>query len=329
MTGATTIVNPSLINSVILPGSTITLASGTGGTGALTSAVVRKFDSTTGTITVDASAITANSSTAPTLLFGPIAATTLITPGAGVSATSSASNGLTQTVTLASGTNSLMIGAAVSGTGIGAGATIASITSPTTFTVTSTGTGAGGAAGNLTITTPAAPTAQSLVVQTTSGSTAATLIGSGATPGLYIGQQLVGPGLPFGTTVQSITPIAGSTTNYNITLSQNATVSGVANEFASLNPVGNSLVSSNITAAGVVTVPSTTGLTVGMSVNGPGIPAGSVVGSIANGTTVNLVNSAHRRGGGHHRFGDQYRTRLQRAASEPVCRPQPAPSRPP
>lgn len=284
------------VGSVIYPGSTVTLATGTGGaTVALGTVTVRSYNATTGVVTLSA-APTTTPTAVSTLIFGPPTSTSsAITPTGGVSGTAAASTGsgtaYSQTITLASGTNSLMLGAAVTGTGIAAGSTIIAITSPTTFRVGSTVAGAGGAPADITITTPAsAASAQSLVTQTTSGSTTATVIGSATSP-LFVGQQITGPGIPYGTTVQGISPVAGSSTNFVVTLSQAATTTGQANQFFSLGPVGSSIVATTIAAGGGVTVPSTAGLAVGMSVSGTGIPAGSVIGSIT-GSVVNLVNSS-------------------------------------
>ena len=275
------------VGSVILPGSTVTLATGTGGaTASLGTLTVIAYNSATGQVTLSGTPTVAPTATS-TLLFSPIGASAVVASSA-PAAGSVGSN----VINLANANNSLMIGAAVTGTNVPAGATIVSISSPTSFTISAPVSV--GAVSAVTVTTPStAPTAQSLITSTTSGSNVAVVIGSGASPGLFIGQQITGPGIPYGTTVQGITPIAGSTTNFTVTLSQNASATAQANEFYSLGPVGSAIVATNIATGGAVTVASIKGLAVGMSVVGTGIPANTVIGSFTGTTQVNLINAAN------------------------------------
>ncbi len=243
-TGSNVVTLP--LGSVVYPGSTVTVATGTTGTLAANTTVLA-YNPANGQATLSANPTGNSTGATATLLFSPFnsaATATAIIPSGFAASAVSGSN----TVTLSSGVNSLMVGAAVTGTGIAAGSTIVAVNSPTSITLSLPTTGS---VSSLTsITTPAAIlSAQSLVTSTTSGSSTAVIIApSAAAPSIFLGQQITGPGIAYGTTVQGFTPIAGST-NFSVTLSQPALAGGVANEFFSLGPVGSAMVVPTIAAS--------------------------------------------------------------------------------
>jgi len=107
-----------------------------------------------------------------------------------------------------------------------------------------------------------------------------------STTGLVIGMSVVGPNIPAGATVASITD--GTT----FTISAATTVAGSAGAGSAYTPQVSLTNLATTLGGNSVTVTSTTGLLPGMVVSGPNIPAGSTVVSVnANGTTF-VINSA-------------------------------------
>jgi autotransporter-associated beta strand protein len=130
--------------------------------------------------------------------------------------------------------------------------------------------------------------AASLSSTTTNGTALVTL---GSTTGLQVGQLVTGTGIAANTTIVSI----DSPTQ--VTLSQNSTASGTATLSYSLASTGVTWLtvgaSSTTINSATVTVPSTTGLTVGMPVAGTGIPAGTTISSIdVDGIRLTLSQNA-------------------------------------
>ncbi len=254
--------------SVIYSGMSVSLAATSAGGGALTATTVASVSGNT--VRLNGAFTTLPTSTA-TVLFGAIAASTATSTTA---STTSGSN----VVTLSSSTNGLYIGEVISGNAnIPGGATITAITSPTSFTISANATGTGSVATTIT-TTATAPAAQSLATNTTSGSNTITVLG---TPTLFIGQSVQGNGIPQGATITGITQGTGVTL---VTLSQNATATGTANEYFGIQPVGLTVAGGMTASSSTVTVASTAGLVAGQSVNGAGIPLGATVSSITDST---------------------------------------------
>ncbi len=255
--------------SVIYPGMSVALASAAAGGGVLTAATVASVSGST--VTLNGS-FTTLPSTPATVLFGAIAASTATAASA---STTSGSN----VVTLASSTNGLYIGEVLSGnTSIPGGATITAITSPTTFTISAAATATVANAATTITTTSTAPAAQSLTANTTLGSNTLTLLGTAT---LFTGQSIQGNGIPQGATITGISQGTGVTV---VTLSQNATATGSANEYFGLQPVGLTLAGATIASSSTVTVGSTAGLVTGQSVNGAGIAYGTTISSITDST---------------------------------------------
>ncbi|OYW76067.1 MAG: hypothetical protein B7Z37_10495, partial [Verrucomicrobia bacterium 12-59-8] len=255
--------------SVIYPGMSVTLASAATGGGALTATTVVSVSGNTVTL---AGNFTTVPTSAATVLFGAISAST--------STFSSASTTLgSNVVTLSSSTNGLYIGEVLSGNAnIPAGATITAITSPTSFTISALATGTASSTTTIITTTSTAPAAQSLVANTTSGSNTITILG---TPILFTGQAVQGSGIPQGAIITGISQGTGVTV---VTLSQNATATGTANEYFGLQPVGFALSGAMTASSATVTVASTAGLIPGQSVNGLGLPYGTTISSIMDST---------------------------------------------
>lgn len=254
--------------SIIYPGMSVTLAAAAAGGGALTATTVASVSGTT--VTLNGSFTTLPTSAA-TVLFGGISASTPTSTLASTTAGSSV-------VTLSS-TTGLYIGEVVSGNAnIPAGATITAINGPTSVTLSAAATGTAGSVATTITTTASAPAAQSIAATTTSGSNVITILG---TPTLFAGQSVVGNGIPQGATITGISQGTGVTF---VTLSQNATVTGAANEYFALQPAGMTLSGATLASSATVTVASTAGLVPGQTVNGAGIVPGTIVSSITDST---------------------------------------------
>jgi hypothetical protein len=128
----------------------------------------------------------------------------------------------------------------------------------------------------------AAPVAVSQITATSSGSTAATVFSSA---NMFVGQPVIGPGIPQGTTV------AGIVDATHVTLSNAATASATVNAYFGVSPVGLTAIGNVTTGTNSVTMVNAAGIAPGMSVSGAGIAAGTVVGSVS-GSTITLVNSS-------------------------------------
>jgi autotransporter-associated beta strand protein len=124
-----------------------------------------------------------------------------------------------------------------------------------------------------------------LVIPTVNATTASNsnIVTVSGVVGLYPGEQVIGAGIPAGTTIASIN-------GNSVTLSQNATASGSTGLGVILiAPV----ITVNTTSASTsVTVPSTASLAVGQQVFGTGIPVGATITAITNGTTFTLSAAA-------------------------------------
>ena len=180
----------------------------------------------------------------------------------------------TNTLTLTNATG-LVVGETIAGTGVPANAYITAI-SGSTVTMSAPSTAA------VTSASFSVPAAASQITATVSGSTTVTVPSS---LGFFIGQPVQGAGIPQGATVASIVDAT------HVTLSNAPTVTGTANAYYGIAPVGLTAVANVPNTSTSITVASAAGIVPGMSVTGAGIPLGTVVGSVA-GTTVNLVNSS-------------------------------------
>ena len=106
-----------------------------------------------------------------------------------------------------------------------------------------------------------------------------------STTGLVIGMSVVGPNIPSGATVASITDATHFVTSGAIPVAGSAGAGSAYTPQVSLAAIATTL------GGNTVTVTSTSGLLAGMVVSGPNIPAGSTVVSVTNGTTF-VINSA-------------------------------------
>jgi hypothetical protein len=212
-TAAATVTVPT--GTVVYPGMTVTAAAGS--TGALAAnTTVLSISGTT--VTLSVAPTTAG---AATLLFGTVAAQT---GAAGP--------------TLTAGVNTFNVAANTLGLNVGQPVTFsggtATLPANTYITAYDQGTGLVTLSANITGTTStatsqsfAALTERSVITSTTSASSTARVFSS---LGMFVGQPILGPGIPAGTTVASI--VDANT----VTLSQNATATGVANAYFAATP---------------------------------------------------------------------------------------------
>ena len=183
-----------------------------------------------------------------------------------------ASSTVTPTGTVTSGSaiitnvtsiNGVIVGQAITGTGIPSSTTVSSIGTTVPYSITMSK--------NATVTQ--APITISGV--TTAGSPTITNVwGVGASgtvvlTGLVAGQPLTGVGIPAGATITSW----GTVYPYSITMSQNAN--------ATLTPVSFSAVTTSGSPT-LTNIPSVTGLAVGQALTGTGIPANTLISAIGS-----------------------------------------------
>jgi autotransporter-associated beta strand protein len=259
--GSNTVTVPA--GTQIFPGSSVSIGT-PGSTATLAAATVVSVSGNTVTLSASFAGISATGA----LLFAPIGSQTVTvtnTNGSPVLALSTATG--------------LNVGQSVTGTGVPAGAYITQIVG-NNVTLSANTTAA------VTSAVFAAQTASSQVVTTTSGSANATILNTaaGTSPGVFVGQPVVGAGIPQGTTVAQIID------STHIVLSNQATASGTSNDFFAIAPAGANVAGLSIPTSGSslsLTAAQVAGLAAGMSVNGFGISPGTVISSIS-GTTVNL-----------------------------------------
>jgi hypothetical protein len=174
------------------------------------------------------------------------------------------------TVTVASPAPDLLgVGMSVSGAGIPAGTTVAAVVSDTTLTLSGNAkaTGPWGL-----LFTAAVPTA------TTAGSPTVTL----SVPAkLGVGLLVSGAGIPVGTTVAAV---VSATT---LTLSRNATATG-----SSVLAYQTTVPFATTAGSPTATLAVTAALSAGMLVKGTGIPDGTTVAAVIDGTTFTLSGNA-------------------------------------
>jgi Ferritin-like domain len=239
-----------LINSTpigVITSGSKTLTGVSNTTGLGAGQVVTGTNIPTNTIITGVTSNTISLSAAPTATPAAISPTGVVTLGSNV-------------ITLVSSITGLFVGQQISGTGIPAGSTITAINSvngaaPFSITISS----------NVTATSTVAPTGS-----VTKGSTLVNFVS--ALTSVNVGAGITGTGIPAGTTVT-----ATSTGPNTITLSNPATISSVI----SLNGIVT-------TGSAVITaVSSITGVTVGQSITGAGIPANTTVSSIGT-TTITM-----------------------------------------
>ena len=260
--------------TVVYPGMSVTTAVGSTGTLAANTTVL-SVSGTTVTLSANATA-----GGAATLLFGPISA---LTGPAGPTLTAG-----TNTFTVAPNTLGLNVGQVVTFSG-----GTATLPANTIVTAYNQGTGQVTLSANITGTTStatsqtfAAPAERSIITSTTASSTTAKVLSS---LGMFVGQPVQGPGIPYGTT------IAGVVDANTITLSLAAAATGAANAYYGLTPaIGRTAIGTTTNASNSVTMASAAeaaGIAAGMYVQGVGIPQNTVVGSVS-GTTVTLVSAS-------------------------------------
>ena len=230
----------------------------------------------------------------------------------GVTGTTTAASATTASTALpiASGSGTVN-GELITGTGIPAGTTIVSGGGTTSLVLSQAATVASGATVTFGATLPAntyvtaynqgtgvvtlsanvagagptasftAPTAVSQITATSSGSTTLTVPTS---VGMFVGQPVVGAGIPQGATV------AGIVDGTHVTLSTATTATQTSNAFYAIAPVGANVAGVSVPTSGTtltLTAAQVAGLAAGMSVNGFGITPGTTIASIS-GTTVTL-----------------------------------------
>ncbi len=171
------------------------------------------------------------------------------------------------TLTVASSAG-LVAGMAITGTGIAANTTIASIVDATRITLS--------AAPSTTITAGTPAVAKSIAgIVGTSGSKALTVTSS---TGLVAGMAITGTGIPANATIASVVDAT------HITLSAAATgaiSSGTATATRQLSGASSAI-------STTLDVASSTGLLAGMAITGTGIPTGTTIASVVNGTQITL-----------------------------------------
>jgi autotransporter-associated beta strand protein len=267
--GTNTITVPA--GTLVYPGMTVTTA--VGSTGVLgASTTVLGISGTTVTLSTNVA-----TSGAATLLFGGIgnqtAPGTLLTSG-------------TNTFSVAPNTYGLVVGQIVTATGgtgaIPANTYISAYDQSTGLVTLSNPIATGGTPTSFTF---AAPVERSVPTATTLNSSTVKVLSS---LGMFVGQPIQGPGIPFGATVASI--VDGTT----VTLSVPASSTGTSNAYYGLTPaIGRTAIGATSTSSNSVTLASASevaGLAAGMYVQGVGIPQNTVIGSVS-GTTITLVNA--------------------------------------
>ena len=127
----------------------------------------------------------------------------------------------------------------------------------------------------------------------TTGSASITAISS--TTGLVAGESITGPGIPAGTTIQTV-----NTSNASMTLSAPATASGSQSLTATAVQDSTTAFPQPVVFTGTLTsgtasvtdIGSTTGLVAGQIVSGTGIPSGTTILTVNNSTTITLSANA-------------------------------------
>lgn len=184
-------------------------------------------------------------------------------------------------------------GMEVVGPGIASGTTITAISSNTLTLSSAAGSGAGSGAflfyANAYFTGNGV-NALSLNTTSTTGSNSLPVPN---TNGMFVGMGVTGPGIPNGTTITAINYSSATGTLPSVTLSASAVPGAGAGTFTFylLAFQGTATNGSNM----LTVTPNTNGLKVGMTVAGPGIPAGTTISSIStsNPTVVTLSASAN------------------------------------
>lgn len=176
------------------------------------------------------------------------------------------------TVTCESTTN-LVAGMTITGTGIPASTTVSSVTNATTFVISNAATGTYPAGNALTGTV-------TLTAATTNSSTTVTVA---STANLFAGMSITGTGIPGATTISSVTnattfvlSAAATATNTAVTLTATTALAAVVTK----------------RLGKIVTCTSTANLAAGTVISGTGIPTGSEVASVTDGTTFVLDTPA-------------------------------------
>jgi hypothetical protein len=199
----------------------------------------------TNTLTISVNGATVNASGSST-----VAPTGIVTAGS-------------TTITGVSSVSGVIVGQAITGTGIPTGTTVTATTSsPATITISN-------------------PVTASSVIVTTGTVTAGSnlITGVSSTNGLVTAQTINGPGIPAGTTISALTPTS-------ITLSQNATATSPA---ATVQFTG--ITTSKSTT--ITAVSSTAGLSVGQLIAGANIPNGATITAIGSNTiTISAAATA-------------------------------------
>ena len=271
------------VGSNVLPGTVVTQAVGTGGTAGLFGAgtvTVLSYNSGTGVASlIDTTAGAAASTAATNLVFTPQALQT----SASVAGLTAGSN----TFTFPANTLGLNVGQLVTVTG-GAG------TLPANTYITAYNPNIGGGLAQVTLSANAlttgvpttenfaAPVAASQLTTVNTSNATATVLSS---LGMFVGEPVIGTGIPLGTTVTAIVDAQ------HVTLSSTPTVAGTGNVFFGVAPVGANIAGVSVPSGSGTTLTLTAaqvaGLVAGMSVTGYGMNPGTIISSI-NGTTVTL-----------------------------------------
>jgi uncharacterized protein (DUF1800 family) len=221
---------------------------------------------------VGATSITVSTATGVTASTGATL-TVVSNPSVPVSVVGASTAAGSNTITVPS-TAGLVVGMAITGTGLPAGEFI-------------TGIGAG----SITVTTGTGVTAQastSLTAISSVSTSATTLAGNAtitvpSTAGLAIGMAVIGTGLPAN---EFITAIPNGTT-FTVTTGTGVTAQASTTLTAFYPGMPIAISGASMAAGGnIINVPDTSGLAVGMLVNGPGLPAAEVITAIGVSSTA-------------------------------------------
>ncbi len=188
--------------------------------------------------------------------------------------------------------SAILPGMSIVGPGIATGVVVAQVSYDSNNNVTSfTANDANGnsyvlpATGTFAVVNPSNVGISKLAVQVGGLSTSNTLVSTGALAGFVPGMTVTGNGVPSGTTVSSVTvstdPNTGNPIS-TVTLSQPVNLLLATNLTATFNPV-----LSNGGGSAVLQLQSTTGLAVGQTISGNGIPSGTTITQI-NGNNITL-----------------------------------------
>ncbi|MCX6850547.1 MAG: autotransporter-associated beta strand repeat-containing protein [Verrucomicrobia bacterium] len=198
------------------------------------------------------------------------------------------------TVTVPAGTvvyPGMVVSTAVGSTGtLAANTTVISV-SGNTVTLSANATGTGSA----TLLFAPIATQGTIAVSNTSGTNTLSLTNA---TGLVVGQLVTGTGIPANS---YITALSGTGAGATVTISANTTAA--VTSLSATAPAERSIISATTSGSSTVKVLSSLGMFVGQPVQGPGVPSGTTVASIVDGTTITLSANASATGTANAYYG--------------------------